>query len=373
MRIGALNRKAVNVKIGQMKLVQSNSNSRKSLPRNVRVSAPSRIHFGLYSPKGETARQFGGIGLMVDAPRLEVSIVPSSRFSLHGDLYSRSLEFVRLWSKSRQQDCSDNAVMPPPCRIEVSAPPNHVGLGVGTQLALALGSALDKYFGHAKSINHTALEMGRGQRSAVGIHGFQSGGLVFDNGKIESQNVGDLGKRLDFPEDWKILLIVPTDQRFVFGENEAKAFKQISQAESAHQSLEHDSLMSSASASAIQNSVMKNDFRSFSENLFDYGYNSGLKFQSVQGGGFNGPIVTKIVNGIRSLGIKGVGQSSWGPLIYAFLPCLDEAKNLQKEIASRFTIQNTWIATADNRGAIRTETGGRKMGTASTDLLKPSM
>lgn len=305
---------------------------------------------------------------MVDAPRLDVSVVPSSRFSLHGDLYSRSLEFVRAWSKSRRQDGSDAPVIPPPCRIEVSAPPNHVGLGVGTQLAMALGTALDRYFGHANSVYATALAMGRGKRSAVGIHGFQLGGLIFDNGKTEATNIGQLAARSNFPVEWKILLIIPEDHRFVFGDNEINAFEQIRESQTDLPASAHDSLMNSALAMAIQDSVKIKDFHSFSDNLFEYGYNSGLKFQSIQGGGFNGPTVTRIVEFIRNLGIKGVGQSSWGPLIFAFLPCMDEAYQLQDKIMSRFDIQNSWIATADNGGATTTESGGQKIGTTSAAL-----
>ena len=41
------------------------------------LRTPSRLHFGLLSWGSKSARQFGGVGLMIDAPGLEIIAQPS--------------------------------------------------------------------------------------------------------------------------------------------------------------------------------------------------------------------------------------------------------------------------------------------------------
>src|SRR4051794_19352028 len=43
----------------------------------LRLQTPSRLHFGLLSWGSESSRQFGGVGLMIDAPGLEIHAEPA--------------------------------------------------------------------------------------------------------------------------------------------------------------------------------------------------------------------------------------------------------------------------------------------------------
>ena len=64
----------------------------------IQVTAPSRLHFGLLSVTQEDfwldrlgqatvpARRFGGVGLMIDRPGVQVSVRPSSSWSSSGPL-----------------------------------------------------------------------------------------------------------------------------------------------------------------------------------------------------------------------------------------------------------------------------------------------
>ena len=66
-----------------------------------RVTAPVRLHFGLFHVPGEgdspdalPQRAFGGVGLMIDQPAIVVSVRPSDSWQFEGPLASRAQEFA---------------------------------------------------------------------------------------------------------------------------------------------------------------------------------------------------------------------------------------------------------------------------------------
>ena len=58
----------------------------------------------------------------------------------------------------------------------------------------------------------------------------------------------------------------------------------------------------------------------FGESVYRYGIQAGLCFAKQQGGPFANRLLQDWVAAIRRRGISGVGQSSWGPTLFAFLP-----------------------------------------------------
>ncbi len=59
------------------------------------------------------------------------------------------------------------------------------------------------------------------------------------------------------------------------------------------------------------------EFGLFSEALFDFGCLAGSCFAKNQGGLFASPLLCHLVETVRRLGVRGVGQSSWGPTLFA--------------------------------------------------------
>ena len=55
----------------------------------------------------------------------------------------------------------------------------------------------------------------------------------------------------------------------------------------------------------------------FGEAVYQYGLSAGRCFAKVQGGPFATAETERLVNAIREHGIQGVGQSSWGPTVFA--------------------------------------------------------
>src|SRR5688572_22174936 len=106
------------------------------MDRAVHVRAPSRLHFGMFSFGHATGPRFGGVGAMVDSPAVEVHIWPAQQFAVHGPLAHRAERFALAAAKSWQLPRLLQ------CEIEVNSSSDHTGLGVGTQLGLAVADGL---------------------------------------------------------------------------------------------------------------------------------------------------------------------------------------------------------------------------------------
>ena len=54
-----------------------------------------------------------------------------------------------------------------------------------------------------------ARRVGRGERSAVGVHGFDRGELVVEGGKRPGEDVSPVLARLELPTAWRVVLFTP--------------------------------------------------------------------------------------------------------------------------------------------------------------------
>ena len=74
-------------------------------------------------------------------------------------------------------------------------------------------------------------------------------------------------------------------------------------------------------------------FDLFSRSLYRYGHVAGSCFAAGQAGQFAGPHSLPLIETLRSWGIEGVGQSSWGPTVFAVMAderqAQDAARRLQ--------------------------------------------
>jgi len=205
-----------------------------------------------------------------------------------------------------------------------------VGLGVGTQLGLSVAAALNAFFGlPSANALELACSVGRGDRSAVGAHGFVLGGLIVEQGKLAHEPLSPLDCRIDIPADWRFLLVCPKGMQGLSGNDEASAFP------SPTQELRTicEQLRCLASERLVP-AVASGDFDTFAAALYRYGYQAGVCFSARQGGAYNGPVLTSLVECIRSLGGVGVGQTSWGPTLYVACPDQQRTEQLQARIAA---------------------------------------
>src|SRR5690349_378254 len=104
------------------------------------VEASARLHFGVLDLRGARGRWFGGIGASASSPTLLVSASRADVLSAQGADADRASEFARLFLAHHQLRGG--------AAIHVHRIlPSHVGLGSGTQLALAVARALAELYG----------------------------------------------------------------------------------------------------------------------------------------------------------------------------------------------------------------------------------
>lgn len=312
--------------------------------RRVEVVAPCRVHFGLLSFGRPSGRQFGGVGVMVDHPAVRLRVSAADQLETAGLLVDRARRFACVWA--------EYAGLPsePACRIEVlaTAPP-HSGLGVGTQLALSVAASLNVWHGKPQPAPaELALSVGRGQRSAIGTYGFAAGGLIVERGKLPGEAISPLECRLPLPAAWRFVLVQPAAAAGLSGSAEQTAFDRLPPVPE-----EVTSELQAEIDREMLPSVREADFARFSASVYRYGRLAGLCFAAIQGGPYNGPQLSGLVDRIRALGVAGVGQSSWGPTLFALLPGEPQACEFVARLAAEFPkeeIQLT-IARPNNCGA----------------------
>jgi len=312
--------------------------------RTVFVSAPSRLHFGLLSFGNPGVRQFGGVGVMIDRPGVKLRIQAADSFEINGPMQGRIRDAALQWSES-SGDASELL-----CKIEiVSAPRLHAGLGVGTQLALAVATGLNAFHNRATpSVADLAKSVGRGLRSAVGTYGFAAGGLIAEHGKLPTETVSPLLERVSLPSQWRFVLVSPAKGVGLHGTTEQTAFDCLSPVPPAVTrrltDIMYDQILPAAKSAS---------FSEFSDAVYRFGFLAGSCFESVQGGAYNGAELENLVKHVRAIGVRGVGQSSWGPTIFSICESESSAFALADNLRSQ-----DWgreydlvITTPDNRGA----------------------
>jgi beta-RFAP synthase len=322
----------------------------------VRLQTASRLHFGLLSLTADgtqwpdrngtlclPARRFGGAGLMVEHPGIRVRTEQSKSWSAKGPLAERATAFARRFLQSVTAARADGT----PCEIVIEeASAEHAGLGTGTQLGLAVASCLATEWRLPLSASELARHIGRGERSALGVHGFEHGGFLVEGGQGSPGSLSPLIARAAFPADWRIVLARPLGSPGMHGDAERAALSRLSIPLSAVDALCRLVMLGMLPA------LVERDIRAFGEALFDFNARAGEVFAPFQGGVYASAIIESLVCFIRDRKIAGVGQSSWGPTVFAVLESEDEARNLSAALRSRYAADCEVIVTAAaNRGA----------------------
>jgi beta-RFAP synthase len=317
-----------------------------------RVRTASRIHFGLLSLAAQP-RRFGGVGLMVQHPGVDLTATLASEWSAAGPLAERALVFAHKLEESLRQESCRHLLSPLQITIRLASL-EHIGLGTGTQLALAVGRAATLAWGLDLPLPELAARLGRGARSALGVHGFREGGLLVEAGKGREGALGPLVARLPFPRDWRVVLIHPPAPAGLHGAGERTAFEELALALTS--SID---ILCRLVLLGLLPAVAESDYESFGAALFEFNARVGELFVAAQGSVYAGPEVAAVVEFVRAQGIAGVGQSSWGPAVFAIAGDPDQATRLVQSLRGRFALADdrVWITSACNYGAVEENEG----------------
>jgi len=292
--------------------------------RSVRITTGARLHFGLL----DTVSPFGGVGLMIDQPETELIVTKAARFECDSAIVYRARPIAQRVSKLIGFDDL------PPCRIELKQQAeSHCGLGSGTQLSLAVAEAICRSIGATVAPGVLATELAvRAARSAVGSHGYFCGGLIFEIGNCDDA-WNPIEGNISVPQQWSVIVLRPSPGiRRVSGEYEQEKFSSLMPATPSV------SANINGLAHSIVRAVEQNSFESFTDSVQRYNYQSGLLFESVQGGPYNGPEVSELIGWLSDQGVRGVGQSSWGPGVFAWFESNEKANAFVTKLPSNIEI-----------------------------------
>jgi beta-RFAP synthase len=232
----------------------------------------------------------------------------------------------------------------------LEAIPEHVGLGSGTQLALAAGVALARLHKLDLSVREVAALHERGQRSGIGVGAFEQGGFLVDGGKGPHGDPPPLIARAEFPEQWRVLLVFDNTFQGLHGEDEAAAFRSLP---------EFPELLSAQMCRLVLMQALpalhERDLEGFGRAIAELQRVTGDYFAPVQGGRrFTSPNVAEVLAWLEHEGIVCVGQSSWGPTGFAIVGTEVEARRLARIAESRWGPGGAlrfMVCSARNRGS----------------------
>lgn len=333
---------------------------------NLTLSTPSRLHFGLFAVGSLVDRSFGGVGLMVSAPRTVIHAAASRNFrvfdqSADADAADRAVAVTNIaqkWFDRFGGDLKDSldAIEGLPVELRIiEASPRHSGLGSGTQLAMATGLALQQFFRlPMPKPDELAIGLGRASRSAIGTYGCFEGGLIVDRGKSGQEAVSPIDLRVDFPEHWPIAIVRIIEDKQkpnlspagLHGSDEKAAFEKIPP--TTPQQLQE---MRALVSEQLVPGVLENSYECFANAVYAFGRRSGEYFSTIQGGPYASSTITEVIETIHGANVHATGQTSWGPSVFAIGESWEHLQpaiiNLKKRFGGDCHIE---ITHADNRG-----------------------
>jgi beta-ribofuranosylaminobenzene 5'-phosphate synthase len=306
----------------------------------VEVFAPARLHFGFLDLDGGLGRRFGSAGLAIEEFGTRLRLSRATQPRARGPAAARALQYL---------DRAATALgLPAAAGITVTqASPEHAGFGSGTQLGLAIGTALARLHGIEVATPVLAKAIGRGARSGVGIGAFDLGGFIVDGGLGSGTEPAPVVARLEFPEEWRVLLVLDHARQGLHGEAERSAFGALSDfGETLAGRLCRVVLMQLLPGLAERN------FGAVSAALAEIQRRLGGYFSAAQDGRYTSPAVAAALAWLEDAGISGVGQSSWGPTGFALCDSVERAGALAAGLSGRFggTVECR-VAAGRNRGA----------------------
>lgn len=319
----------------------------------IEIRTPSRLHFALIDLNGELGRIDGGIGVALNAPSLHLVASRDRELFIYGDETQRAQRTVT----SLEQHFGFRIR----ARFEIrESIPTHVGLGSGTQTALAVAIAAARLNNITVDARSLAPIVGRGGTSGIGVAAFESGGFVLDCG----HSFGLDGQKRDFlpssaskaspapvvfraplPEDWFFAIVVPRIRKGLHGDQEIAAFRKhcpIS-AEEVGKVARH--VLMGVIPAVIERRI--SEFGSAISKLQEIGFK---RYEIA----LQDPIVKELIYFLRRNGAAGSGMSSFGPTVFGLV----EGRSAAQELVAK--LRESWgekypveifLTDTNNRGA----------------------
>jgi beta-ribofuranosylaminobenzene 5'-phosphate synthase len=284
---------------------------------SVTVTASARLHLGFLDMNGGLGRRFGSLGLAIDRPATRLTLQRAAALSVKGLEAERAAHYLAHLAR--------HLSLSPAYALTIDeAIPAHAGLGSGTQLALAVATALRRLEGLPPDHSNDALLLRRGARSGAGLGLFEQGGVIVDGGHGARTLTPPVIARLEFPAQWRVIIVVDPRTEGVHGSEEQTAFARLADFE-ASLAAEICRLVLIKALPALA----EQDIGSFGDAITRLQEIAGDYFAPAQGGKpYASAAVAQVMDELRLQGARGIGQSSWGPTGFAFAADAWEAQRL---------------------------------------------
>ncbi len=297
---------------------------------------------GFVDLSGSLGRHFGSIGIALNEHGTRLTVSKAAQRTVIGASAQRAGQCLTQLCQALKVSDKLNITVE-------SAIPEHVGLGSGTQMALAIGSALNAFYDLGLTVREIASVMDRGLRSGIGIGTFEQGGLIVDGGRGAETITPPVLVRLDVPKGWRFILVFDSRGQGLHGQQEIQAFKSLPvfpQQEAAR--LCYLLLMRGLPA------IAENNISQFGDVITQLQRSVGEHFAPVQGGVFASANVAEAMHWLNQQGVVAMGQTSWGPTGFCAVEDVDLAERLVQEARRRFAGSDKLsfsIASARNSGS----------------------
>jgi len=276
------------------------------------VTANARLHFGFCNLSLARERLYGSLGVGLDRPQIRVTATPDDGVRCdHPGVREYAERSVDLLGVSGV----DLAVE--------SAFPRHVGLGSGTQFALATLVAVARAHDESVDVRELAPELGRGGRSGVGVATFEDGGFVLDAGhptarfttdrpEVGRWSVPPVAARHPIPEDWRFLVVVPDAPSGPSGDAEDRSMRSVVESAAPPPS----DRLAGVIARRVLPAITEGSVERFGAAVAEVGRLNGTWYADEQGGVYRPPAGELVAALDDAPAVYGAGQSSWGPAVY---------------------------------------------------------
>ncbi len=272
--------------------------------------------------RGDLGRIHISVGVAIESPGMVLRARPAREMEAKGPRAGRITEYAERIRNEAGLDGGAGFEL-------VEDIPEHMGFGSGTQLALAVGTALSKMYDLQLTEEEIASRLNRSRISGIGTYAFKHGGFIVDGGhRVDSpDSVPPLVFRSDVPRGWSFVVGLPEIMRGISGGREKEAFRRLEPP-----SKELVGEVSRVVLVKMIPAILDKDIEAFGEAMTALDYGFGEYWIEVQGGRFSHPVIEEGVGFLLGEGAYGAGQSSWGPAFYGLADGENHARELSDKL-----------------------------------------
>ncbi|MEM2006728.1 MAG: hypothetical protein QXG17_00395 [Sulfolobales archaeon] len=286
----------------------------------IAVKAGYRLHLGFYRYL-DSGIAYGSMGIALEEPYLELKLTaPSDDGKLNLKVPTDEAREAVV-AVARSLGLASGI-------LEISGYlKHHVGLGSLTRiyLATAIASSITLRITDL-NLEELLIKLGRCRYSCVGYYTLVYGGLAVDTGvKLSDGGIPKPLALIKFPRYWYVVLAIPEGKGLKESEERNFMDNPISVDEQSELYKALVELMAGAKLERLDLFVRGVEFIQRV---------AGKYFSQAQGGFFSNPYGDLVAKVMNENGLRGVGQSSWGPTIYGFTDNYAVAEATRRAILS---------------------------------------